>query len=85
MPAFTLAAVTAGVPVAPVIVVGPVAVNGKSVAKDMPPLSLVMVLAKVSFGAMSSLLMVHVAFWPAAKTRLLPVSVPAVQLHAPAR
>jgi hypothetical protein len=69
----------------PVIVVVPLAVNVKSAATAAPPSSLVTVLVKVSFGEISSLLIVQVAFWPAAKTRLLPVNVPAEQPQVPAR
>ena len=84
VPALTLAAVTGADPVAPEIVVGPVAVKVKSVASAVPPLSLVMVFFNVKTGETSLLLMVQVAFWPGARTRLLPVSVPEVQDHAPA-
>ncbi len=76
VPALTGALVTGGDPVAPVIVVGPVAVSVQSVGAAVPPLSLVTVLTKVSVAAWSSLLIVHVADTPSGSTRLVPVRVP---------
>ena len=84
MPGFTAAFVTVAEPEFPVIVVGPVAVRFTDEAATVPPLSLVTVLVSVSTGEISLLLMVQVAVWPKANTRLLPVKVPPVQLHAPA-
>jgi len=83
VPAETVAAVTAAAPVAPEIVVGPVAFSVKSVATFVPPWVLEIVLAKVNLGLMSVLVMLQVEVWPKARTRLLPVSVPAVQDQAP--
>ena len=62
VPTFTLALVTAAPVVTPVMVVGPVAFNIKSATTLLPPLLFVTVFTKVSFGEMSSLLIVHVAF-----------------------
>ena len=85
MPEFTAALVTAAAPVIPVIVVAPLtALKVKAETADVPPLSLVTVFTSVSFGAMSASLIVQVGLSPATNTRLLPVSVPAEQLHAPA-
>ena len=75
----------AAAPVKPVIVEGPVAVKVKSATTETPPLSLVKVFTKVSFGAMSLLLTVQVAVSPEPSAKLLPVNVPEVQLHAPAK
>ena len=61
MPTFTFALVTDALPVAPMIVVGPVALSIKSATTLLPPLLLVMVFTNVSFGEMSLLLMVQVA------------------------
>ena len=71
-------------PVTPVIVVGPVAVRLTVLAANVPPLLFVTVFTNVKVGAMSASSMVQVEVWPNAKTKLLPVSVPAEQLHAPA-
>ena len=79
----TGAEVTAPAPVKPVMVVGPVAVRLTVLAAMVPPLSLVMVFTSVSTGAISELVMEHVEVWPGVKTKLEPVSVPAVQLQAP--
>jgi hypothetical protein len=84
VPTLTLALDTERLPVAPVIVLGPAALSMKSAATLLPPLLFVMVFTKVSFGEISALLIVQVAFWLRARTKLFPVSVPAVQLHAPA-
>ena len=80
----TLAEVTVAAPVAPVIVVGPVAVRLTVFAATVPPWVLVMVLTNVKTGDMSLSLMVQVAVCPAASVKLLPAKVPAVQLQAPA-
>jgi len=82
VPADTLAAVTATAPVAPEIVVGPVAFSVKSVATFVPPWVLEMVLASVNLGLMSVFVMLQVAAWPAAKTKLLPVRVPDEHVQA---
>nr|WP_255595481.1 hypothetical protein [Lysobacter sp. BMK333-48F3] len=77
-------ATISAVPLTPVIVVGPVAVSGKSLIVAVPPLSLVTVLTRVSVAAWSSLTIVQVALTPLARVRLLPDKVPAVQLQLPA-
>ena len=59
---------TAGSPVGPVIVVGPVAVSVQSVGTAVPPLSFVTVFTNVSVAAWSSLLIVHVALTPFGST-----------------
>ena len=64
------------------MVVGPVAVSETVFAETVPPLSLVMVLTRVSTGATSLLVMAHDATSPAANVRLLPESVPPEQLQA---
>ena len=84
VPAFTEALVTAAEPLTPVIVVGPVAVNGKSLIVFVPPCVLLTVFVNVNVEAWSLFVIEHVALWPLASTRLLPVSAPAVQLHEPA-
>ena len=66
----------------PVIVAGPVADNENAEAAAAPPSSFVTVLTSVSFGAISLLLMVQVAFWPSASVRFEPESVPAEQAQA---
>ena len=82
----TGALVTAADPVAPEIVVGPVAVRIQAVATAVPPLVLVTVLIRVRCAGWSSLLMVQVMFALSGTVRVLPVSVPPpVQDQAPAR
>lgn len=80
----TVALVIAGAPDAPVIGVGPAALNVKSVAKDVPPWVLVICFTSVSLGDTSVLVMAQDAAVAKGKTKLLPVNVPAEQVQAPA-
>ena len=66
--------VTAPLPVAPLMLVGPVAVNVHAVAGCVPPLSLVTVLTSVSRAAWSLLLIVQVATSPIASAMLFPAT-----------
>ena len=84
MPALTGAAVTAALPVAPEIGVGPAALNVQSVGTAVPPLSLVTVFTNVSWAGMSLLVIVHVADCPSANAIDAPVCVPPMHDHADA-
>ena len=84
MPALTVALVTAAAAVIPETVVGPVAFKVKSDTRLEPPLSLVRVLTRVSLAGSSLLLMAQTAVSPSVSVKLLPASVPAEQLQAPA-
>ena len=68
----------------PVIVVGPVAVNGKLLMVAVPPPVFTTVLTSVSVAAWSLLVIEQLALWPLARVNWLPDKVPAVQLHVPA-
>src|SRR3954451_17888678 len=60
-PIFPGALVTAGPPVGPVTVIGPMALSVQSVGCAVPPPSLVTVLTRVRCGCCAVLVMVHVA------------------------
>jgi hypothetical protein len=81
----TWAFVIAGSPAWPVTVVGPVALSVQAVAAAVPPPVLSTGLSRVrNVGGTYVFVIEQLELVPGARTRLLPVSVPAVQLQAPA-
>ncbi len=81
-----MAPVTAGLPLGPLIAIGPAALSVQSVGTAVPPVvPLSTALTNVSVGAMAVLVILHVAFWPRSTVTVVPVEeVPPVHTQADA-
>ena len=85
MPTRTAASVTAGLPLVPLIGVGPSAESVQSFGSAVPPWVLLTCLISVSVGATAVLVIVHVALLPTATVTAVPVeAVPPVHIQAEA-